>query len=112
MIAVAANAEGRREIIGLGIRPSEAGTFWTELLRSLRARGRGGVGLAIGDAQPGLKAGIARVFEATWRRCRVHWTRSALAHVPRGQHTVAAAAVRQAFDQPDGVHAGKPAQGR
>ena len=33
IIAVAANTEGRREIIGLGIGPSEAETFWTELPR-------------------------------------------------------------------------------
>ncbi|MGS4948162.1 transposase, partial [Meridianimarinicoccus sp. RP-17] len=39
---MAANTEGRREIIGLGIGPSEAETFWTEFLRSLRARGLGG----------------------------------------------------------------------
>lgn len=38
IIAVAANTEGRREIIGLGIGPSEVETFWTELLRSLTGR--------------------------------------------------------------------------
>jgi putative transposase len=65
IIAVAANTKGRREIIGLGIGPSEAETFWTEFLRSLRARGLGGVGLVISDAHTGLKAAIARVFEAT-----------------------------------------------
>jgi len=79
IIAVAANTEGRREIIGLGIGPSEAETFWTEFLRSLRARGLGGVRLVISDAHTGLKAAIARVFEATWQRCRVHWMRNALA---------------------------------
>lgn len=31
----------------------------------------------------------------------VHWIRSALAHVPKAQHTVVAAAIRQAFNQPD-----------
>jgi putative transposase len=41
------------------------------------------------------------VFDATWQRCRVHWIRNALAHVPKGQHTVVAAAIRQAFNQPD-----------
>ena len=71
IIAVAANTEGRREIIGLGIGPSEAETFWTEFLRSLRVRGLGGVRLVISDAHTGLKAAIARVFEATWQRCRV-----------------------------------------
>ena len=34
------------------------------------------------------------------QRCRVHWMRNALAHVSKGQHTVVAAAIRQAFDQP------------
>ncbi len=71
IIAVAANTEGRREIIGLGLGPSEAETFWTGFLRSLRARGVGGVRLVISDAHTGLKAAIARVFEATWQRCRV-----------------------------------------
>jgi len=59
------------------------------------------VKLVISDAHTGLKAAIARVFDATWQRCRVHWIRNALAHVPKAQHTVVAAAIRQAFNQPD-----------
>jgi putative transposase len=107
IIAVAANTDGRREIIGLGIGPSEAETFWMEFLRSLKARGLGGAKLIISDAHAGLKSAISRVFEATWQRCRVHWIRNALAHVSKGQHTVVAAAIRQAFDQPDRKHAGE-----
>src|SRR4029077_16256467 len=42
-----------------------------------------------------------RVLGACWQRCRVHWMRNALAHVPRGQHTMVAAAIRQAFLQTD-----------
>jgi transposase-like protein len=61
----------------------------------------------ISDAHTGLKAAISRVFEATWQRCWLHWIRNALAHVSRGQHTVVAAAIRQAFDQPDRAHAGE-----
>jgi putative transposase len=107
IIAVAANTEGRREIIGLGVGPSEAETFWMDFLRSLKARGLDGVKLVISDAHSGLKGAISRVFEATWQRCRVHWMRNALAHVSKGQHTVVAAAIRQAFDQPDRKHAGE-----
>lgn len=106
IIAVAANTDGRREIIGLGLGPSEAETFWMDFLRSLKARGLAGVKLVISDAHGGLKGAIARVFEATWQRCRVHWMRNALAHISKGQHTVVAAAIRQAFDQPDRTHAG------
>ena len=108
IIAVAANTEGRREIIGLGIGPSEAETFWTEFLRSLRVRGLGGASdWSSATRIQASKPPIARVFEATWQRCRVHWMRNALAHVSRGQHTVVAAAIRQAFDQPDRTHAGE-----
>jgi putative transposase len=107
IIAVAVNTDGRREIIGLGIGPSEAETFWTEFLRGLKGRGLDGVKLVISDAHTGLKAAIARVFDATWQRCRVHWIRNALAHVPKGQHTVVAAAIRQAFTQPDRDSAGQ-----
>jgi transposase-like protein len=44
---------------------------------------------------------IARVLGATWQRCRVHWMRNALAHVGKAQQSMAAAALRQAFLQPD-----------
>ncbi len=64
-------------------------------------RGLKGVKLVISDAHEGLKHAIAKVMGATWQRCRVHWVRNALAHVPKGQHTVVAAAIRQAFLQPD-----------
>lgn len=52
-----------------------------------------------------MKSAISRIFDATWQRCRVHWIRNALAHVSKGQHTVVAAPIRQAFDQPDRKHA-------
>jgi transposase-like protein len=101
IIAVACNAEGRRQIIGLHIGPSEAETFWSSFLRSMVRRGLKGVKLVISDAHEGLKAAITRVLGATWQRCRVHWMRNALAHVPKAQQPMAAAALRQAFLQPD-----------
>ena len=98
---MAANTEGKREIVGLHIGPSEAETFWSTFLKSLVRRGLKGVKLVISDAHEGLKAAIRRVLGATWQRCRVHWMRNALAHVPKGQQTMVAAALRQAFLQPD-----------
>ena len=38
IIAVACDAEGRREIVGLHIGPSEAETFWVDFLRRLKRR--------------------------------------------------------------------------
>jgi putative transposase len=101
IIAVAVDAEGRREIVGLGLGPSEAEPFWSTFLKGLARRGLRGVRLVISDAHEGLKHAIAKVLHATWQRCRVHWMRNALAHVPKGQQTMVAAALRQAFLQPD-----------
>lgn len=105
IIAVAVNTDGRREIVGLGLGPSEAEPFWSSFLKSLVKRGLKGVKLIISDAHDGLRHAITRVLGATWQRCRVHWMRNALAHVPKGQHTMVAAAIRQAFLQPDAAAA-------
>jgi Transposase, Mutator family len=75
IIAVGVNSDGRREVLGLDIGPSEAETFWTEFLRKLARRG---VKLVISDAHEGLKAAITKVLHATWRRCRVHLMRNLL----------------------------------
>jgi putative transposase len=107
IIAMAVTTDGRREIIGLHIGPSEAEPFWTTFLRDLVRRGLRGVKLVVSDAHEGLKSAIQRVLGATWQRCRVHFMRNALAHVPKGQHTMVAAAIRQAFLQPDRASAGQ-----
>ena len=101
IIAVAVNTEGKREIVGLHIGPSEAEPFWSSFLKDLSRRGLTGVKLVISDAHEGLKAAITRVLSATWQRCRIHFMRNALAYVPKGQNTVVAAAIRQVFLQPD-----------
>ena len=84
IVAVAVNSEGRREVLGLAIGPSEAETFWTDFLRSMTRRGLRGVKLVISDAHEEPKAAAAKVLGATWQRCRVHFMRNALAHVTKG----------------------------
>ena len=101
IIAVAASTEGKREIVGLHIGPSEAETFWATFLKSLARRGLHGVKLVISDAHEGLKAAIRRVMGSAWQRCRVHWMRNVLSYVPKSQQSMASAALRQAFIQPD-----------
>ena len=34
IVAVGANADGRREVLGMQVGPSEAETFWTDLPRA------------------------------------------------------------------------------
>lgn len=99
IIAVAVNTDGRREVLGMEVGASEAEAFWTKFLRSLTRRGLRGVKLVISDAHEGLKAAAAKVFSATWQRCRVHFMRNALAHVGVKQRAMVSAAIRTAFEQ-------------
>jgi len=104
-IAVGVNTDGRREVLGLSVGPSEAETFWTDFLRSLTRRGLRGVKLVISDAHQGLKAAIARVLSATWQRCRVHFMRNALAHAGKSGRRVVSAFIATAFAQDDAAAA-------
>jgi putative transposase len=49
IIAVAVTTEGRREIVGLGLGPSEAEPFWSAFLKGLVKRGLKGVKLVISE---------------------------------------------------------------
>src|SRR5580658_4056224 len=106
IIAVGANADGVREVLGMAVGPSEAETFWTEFLRSLARRGLRGVKLVISDAHEGIKATVAKVMGATWQRCRVHFMRNALAHAGKSGKRVVSALIATAFAQED-AEAGK-----
>ena len=105
IIAVAVNTQGMREVLGMAVGASEAETFWTSFLRSLMRRGLRGVKLVIADAHEGLKAAVAKVLKASAQRCRVHFMRNALAHVPKGQRQMVAALIRTVFAQETEVEA-------
>jgi transposase-like protein len=83
IVAVGVNTDGRREILGMDVGPSEAETFWAAFLRKLARRGLRGVKLVVSDAHEGLKAAVSKILTATWQRCRVHFMRNALAHAGR-----------------------------
>ena len=99
IVAVGVNADGRREVLGMDIGPSEAEAFWTEFLRKLRRRGLGGVKLVISDAHEGIKAAVSKLMSATWQRCRVHTMRNALAHAGKSSRRVVSAFIATAFAQ-------------
>ena len=99
IIAVGVNSDGRREVLGMAIGHSEAEVFWTDFLRSLARRGLRGVKLVISDAHEGIKASVAKVFSATWQRCRVHFMRNALAHAGKSGRRVVSAFIATAFAQ-------------
>ena len=58
-VATGVNRDGKREALGIDVGRSEDGAFWLAFLRSLAARGLGGVELVTSDAHQGLKGAIA-----------------------------------------------------
>ncbi|MCA1847154.1 MAG: IS256 family transposase, partial [Actinobacteria bacterium] len=101
IVAVGVNADGRREVLGMDIGPSEAETFWKDFLRKLTRRGLRGVRLVISDSHEGIKAAVSKVLTATWQRCRVHFMRNALAHAGKSGRRVVSAFIATAFAQND-----------
>jgi transposase-like protein len=102
VIAIGVRETGEREILGVDIGASEEASFWMAFLRALVARGLKGVALVISDAHQGLREAISSVLAgAAWQRCRVHFMRNVLAHVPHGDKAMVAAAVRTIFAQRD-----------
>ncbi len=101
VVATGVTAGGEREILGLDVGDSEDEVFWRSFLLSLKQRGLAGVKLVISDQHSGLVKALGRAFQgAAHQRCRVHFARNLLAHVPKGQADYVAAAFRMIFAQP------------
>jgi putative transposase len=98
VVATGITAQGGREVLGVDVGDSEAETFWTGFLRSLKTRGLAGVRLVISDAHEGLRAAVRKTMQgASWQRCRVHYVRNLLAPVPKASQEMVAAAFRSIF---------------
>ncbi|MBL8173739.1 MAG: IS256 family transposase [Bryobacterales bacterium] len=101
VIATGVNAQGRREVLGMDVFPTESEEGWTQFLKDLKARGLKGVQLVISDAHEGLKSAIRKVFKAEWQRCKVHFYRNVLVHVPKRSQAEVSEAMKAIFVQRD-----------
>jgi transposase-like protein len=102
LVAVGVNNEGQREVLGLDVATSEDGAGWLAFLRSLVARGLGGVKLVVSDAHAGLVDAIGATLPgAAWQRCRTHYARNLLSQVPKSAQPWVATLLRTVFEQPD-----------
>lgn len=101
VIATGVNPQGRREVLGLDVIPAESEEGWTLFLKSLKERGLSGVQLVISDAHAGLKAAVRKVLKAEWQRCKVHFYRNVLVHVPKRSQAEVSEAMKAVFVQRD-----------
>jgi transposase-like protein len=111
LVAIAVNAEGYREILGIveGAKEDKAG--WSGFLKHLKERGLKGVRLIISDACMGLAESAAEFFpDAAWQRCVVHFYRNVFSHVPRPKMREVAAMLKAIHAAEDVAAAREKAQ--
>ena len=101
VVAYGIGEDGLREVIGVDVVESESTDSWTTFLRGLADRGLHGVKLVVSDAHAGLKAAIASVLSgSSWQRCKVHFMRNIIAHVPLKQKAAVGSDLSSIFAQP------------
>jgi putative transposase len=95
-------SEGNREILAVEPMYAESEDTYTHLFEQLKRRGVETVWLCISDAHAGLKNAIQKCFlGSSWQRCKVHFMRNILVHIPHKEKESFAAKLKQIWYQPD-----------
>ena len=102
--ATGVNCWGKREVIGVSCRLSEAEVHWRGFLQQLQKRGLEGVQLIVSDDHSGLRAARRAVFPSVpWQRCQFHLSQNAQRYARRSDQRAAIATdIRDIFNAPSG----------
>ena len=108
MVVKAVNLEGKPDIIAVEVMENESEETYLALFNNLKARGVEKVWLCVSDAHKGLKAAIRKAWTgSSWQRCKVHFMRNILAHVPQRQKEEFASGLKLIWQAPDAETARK-----
>jgi putative transposase len=81
-LALAVNAFGEKELLGIWISENEGAKFWLSILTELKNRGVQDIFIACVDGLTGMPEAIQSVFPKTWvQLCIVHMIRNSLKFV-------------------------------
>jgi transposase-like protein len=101
LVVAGITLEGTRDILTVEPMLRESEETYRELFEGLKKRGIKDVWLCISDSHQGLKAAIGRCFlGASWQRCKVHFMRNILAHVPHKDKALFAAELKHIWLAP------------
>ena len=83
LLVCGVNKEGKREVLAIEPMLEESKESYSQLFEKLKERGLGAASLIVSDAHGGLVAAIGECFPGvSWQRCKVHFMRNILVHVP------------------------------
>lgn len=101
LVACGVNAQGQREVLAVEPMLEESKESYSQLFQSLKQRGLETPSLVVSDANKGLIAAIRESFPgASWQRCKVHFMRNILAHVPQKEKDSFAAQLKEIWLAP------------
>lgn len=102
LIASGIRQDGRRTILGISAKTSEAEPHWRAFLQSLKERGMHGIAFIVSDDHGGLKRALNATFQGVpWQRCQTHLQRNAQAYITKADlRTTVAADIRAIFNAP------------
>jgi len=102
LLVCGVNEAGSREVLAVEPMLEESRASYAQLFERLKGRGLTAPSLVISDAHAGLVAAIRESFPgACWQRCKVHFMRNILVHVPHRDKQVFAGKLKQIWLAPD-----------
>lgn len=102
MVVCGVNEEGHRDILAVEPMMDESTESYSQLFQSLLDRGLKMPALVVSDANKGLIRAIQEKFPgASWQRCKVHFMRNILAHVPQRERKTFAAQLKEIWLAPN-----------
>ncbi len=102
MIAYGVNLDGKREVLAVEPFDAETKETWKTFFNKLKQRGVEKIALLISDAHKGIQSAFKESFiGSSWQRCKVHFMRNILAHIPHRAKKSFAAKLKQIWLQAD-----------
>jgi len=102
LVVIGVDESGHRDILTIEPMQEESEATYKELFENLKARGLKDAWLVVSDAHKGLMKAIQSSFiGCCWQRCKVHFMRNILAHVPAKGKATFAGKLKQIWLQPD-----------
>lgn len=102
LVVTGVNEDGHRDILAIEPMHEESEATYIELFEKLKQRGLQNTWLVVSDAHKGLVKAIKESFlGCSWQRCKVHFMRNILAHLPAKDKGLFAEKLKQIWLQPD-----------
>jgi putative transposase len=102
LVVIGVDESGRRDILAIEPMQNESEATYKELFQGLKDRGLKDTWLVVSDAHKGLVKAVQTSFiGCSWQRCKVHFMRNILAHLPAKGKAAFADRLKQIWLQPD-----------